>query len=57
MSRNTKGQVIEALDGWLKGKERHRIRHIKREEREREKKSSTTINNRTIKHYLIECKE
>jgi hypothetical protein len=38
MSRNTKGQVIEALDGWLKGKERHRIRHIKREEREREKK-------------------
>jgi hypothetical protein len=38
MSGNTKGQVIEALDGWLKGKERHRIRHIKRErEREREK--------------------
>lgn len=28
MSRNTEGQVIEACNGWLKGKERHRIRHI-----------------------------
>jgi hypothetical protein len=29
---------------------------LREREREREK-SSTTINNRTIKYYLIECKE